>query len=161
MNAFEYIWLTRVRKQLTVHRPLNYMNYDTELARDELKQEYEWRDYGGKHSESRFTKFYQDIYLLKKFGFDKRRIHLSSLIVSGQCTRKDALIELEQPVITPQQAKRDTKFVAKKLGLTVEQLQSYTASPPVDHRAYPNRIALYWAFSIVKNLLRRLSNLRV
>jgi len=155
MGLPEFLWLTRVRRQLKVHRPLNYMNYDKEAARADLEREYGWRDYGGKHSESRFTKFYQEIYLPRKFGFDKRRLHLSSLIVSGQVTREDALAEMAQPITTTQQAKRDIKFVAKKLGLTGAQLQSYIESPAVDHRAYPNGMALHRALTAAKNLVRK------
>jgi N-acetyl sugar amidotransferase len=95
MRFVEFLWLTRIRKRLTVHRPLNYFAYDKTAASAALKQMYGWRDYGGKHSESRFTKFYQEIYLPQKFGFDKRRLHLSSLIVSGQLTRVDAITELD------------------------------------------------------------------
>ena len=87
MGLPEFVWQSRVMKRLTVHRPLNYFAYDKETARRELESEYGWIDYGGKHHESRFTKFYQEIYLPRKFGFDKRRLHLSSLIVSGQLTR--------------------------------------------------------------------------
>lgn len=155
MGLPELLWLTRLRRQLTVHRPLNYMNYDKEAARAELERAYGWRDYGGKHSESRFTKFYQEIYLPQKFGFDKRRLHLSSLIVSGQVTRQEALAELAQPITTPQQARLDIKFVAKKLGLTGEQLRSYIESPVVDHLAYPNGMALHRALSAAKSLVRR------
>jgi N-acetyl sugar amidotransferase len=160
MRMLEFIWLTRLRKVLTVHRPLNYMAYDKEVARDELTRHYGWRDYGGKHSESRFTKFYQDIYLPGKFGFDKRRLHLSSLIVSGQLTREAALEELEQPITTPNQARRDLKFVAKKLGLSMSELHASIEAPPVDHIFYPNQLQLFGVLSKAKTILRRVRLLR-
>ena len=155
MGLAEFLWLTRVRRQLTVHRPLNELDYDKERARDDLTREYGWRDYGGKHSESRFTKFYQDIYLPRKFGFDKRRLHLSSLIVSGQMTRAAALAELATPIIAADQARRDTRFVAKKLALAVDELERLIDSPPKSHFDYPNQMAWFRRLSTLKNIARR------
>jgi N-acetyl sugar amidotransferase len=155
MGLPEFLWLTRVRKQLTVHRPLNYIAYDKEEARRELEKHYGWRDYGGKHCESRFTKFYQEIYLPEKFHFDKRRLHLSSLIVSGQVTRAAAVEELQRPVTTERQRKRDLHFVAKKLGLKDEELAALISSAPVDHLAYPNQLALHRGLTSIKHLARR------
>ena len=155
MPLTEFIWLTRVRKLLTVHRPLNYLAYDKEAARLELTRLYGWRDYGGKHCESRFTKFYQEIYLPRKFGFDKRRLHLSSLIVSGQLTRDAALTELAQPITAPGQARRDLKFVAKKLGLSATELDALIDGPAVNHLDYPNQMGLHRRLTALKNLLRR------
>lgn len=154
MGLPEYLWMTRIRKQLTIHRPLNYLAYDKEAAQIELKREYGWRDYGGKHSESRFTKFYQDIYLTRKFAFDKRRLHLSSLIVSGQMSRAAALKQIEQPPISEQQERRDIKFVAKKLGLTTAELNEFIESPPRQHSDYPNSLKWFGALGRLKALSR-------
>ena len=159
MPLTEFLWLTRIRKVLSVHRPLNYMAYDKEAARKELTRLYGWRDYGGKHSESRFTKFYQDIYLPRKFGFDKRRLHLSSLIVSRQLTREAALEELAKPIITAVQAQRDLKFVAKKLGLTWAELNTMIDSPAGDHLAYPNQLDLHRKLISIKGIIRKLFSL--
>jgi N-acetyl sugar amidotransferase len=157
MGLVEFLWITRVRKQLTVHRPLNYMNYDKELAREELTSEYGWRDYGGKHCESRFTKFYQEMYLPRKFGFDKRRLHLSSLIVSGQMTREKALEELQSPIASPQQMRRDCRFVAKKLGICEAELDALIDLPPKEHLEYPNQMKLHQWLSFLKKYVRRAS----
>lgn len=160
MGLPEFLWLTRVRRQLKVHRPLNYMNYDKEAARGELERDYGWRDYGGKHSESRFTKFYQEIYLPRKFGFDKRRLHLSSLIVSGQLTREQAFEELARPIATQQQMRRDIKFITKKLGLGVDELNEFIDMPPISHMDYPNQMALHARLMSLRNIGRRLVNRR-
>ena len=159
MSLAQYVWMTRVRKQLTIHRPLNYFAYDKEEAQHELQREYGWRDYGGKHCESRFTKFYQEIYLPRKFGFDKRRLHLSSLIVSGQMTRDHALAELAEPISQPDQARRDTNFVAKKLGLTREALAALIDAPAISHYDYPNQMGLHAGLSTLKGLVRRVTGL--
>ena len=155
MSLAQYIWMTRVRKKLTIHRPLNYFAYDKEEAGRELKREYNWRDYGGKHCESRFTKFYQEIYLPRKFSFDKRRLHLSSLIVSGQITRGQALEEIKQPICQPDQARRDLKFVAKKLGLSNHELEALIDAPAISHYSYPNQMELHSHLSALKSIVRR------
>lgn len=160
MPLTEFLWLTRVRKVLTVHRPLNYLAYDKDAARIELTHLYGWRDYGGKHCESRFTKFYQELYLPRKFGFDKRRLHLSSLIVSGQLAREAAMDELAQPITSANQARRELKFVAKKLGMSLNELDTLIDAPAVDHLDYPNQMKLHGALSVVKTFWRRISPAR-
>lgn len=157
MGLMEFLWLTRVRKQLIVYRPLNYLDYNKEHAREELTREYGWREYGGKHCESRFTKFYQEIYLPRKFGFDKRRLHLSSLIVSGQMTREEALTALAEPIAVPEQVRRDIKFVSKKLGLSAAELDALIDSPPVSHMDYPNQRTLHSQLNVIKTFFRRLT----
>lgn len=137
-----YIWSTRVRGRPVVHKPLNFIDYDKEKAKDTLREVYGWRDYGAKHSESRFTKFYQEIYLPRKYFMDKRRLHMSSLIVAGQATREEALEEVALPALEPEQAARDIRFVAKKLGIGVDELNELIDAPPVLHVAYPNDMAL-------------------
>ncbi len=153
----EFFWLTRILKTVEVHRPLNFIDYNKEKAKSELTDLYGWREYGEKHGESRFTGFYQTIFLPRKFGFDKRRLHLSSLIVSQQMTRTDAMRALEQPIISPEQERRDIKYIAKKLGLSPQQLMAYVESPPVAHTDYPNDMVLHHLFSSWKRMLRGLS----
>ncbi|MFN9451326.1 MAG: N-acetyl sugar amidotransferase [Rubrivivax sp.] len=154
MSLFEFLWLTRIRKQLTVHRPLNYIFYRKDDAVAVLKRDYNWKDYGGKHSESRFTKFYQDIYLPRKFAFDKRRLHLSSLIVSGQITRKEALLELTEPPLSSIQIRRDIKYISKKLGLSAIELDELIDAPAVAHTTFPNRMELMRSLTLIKGMLR-------
>jgi N-acetyl sugar amidotransferase len=153
MGLPEFVWHSRIIKRLTVHRPLNYITYDKEFARRELESEYGWVDYGGKHHESRFTKFYQEIYLTQKFGFDKRRLHLSSLIVSGQLNRKIALKELETPIIGEASRRHDMRFIAKKLGISVDELECLIDAPAISHLAYPNQMAIHRTLVRIKRLL--------
>ena len=103
MGLLEFLWMTRVRKQLTIHRPLNYLDYNKEHARGGTLPAVWLADYGGKHSESRFTKFYQDIFSCQENLVSINGLHLSSLIVSGQITRQAALAELAEPVASPDQ----------------------------------------------------------
>src|SRR5262249_20083534 len=103
-----------------------------------LQRELGWEPYGGKHYESVYTKFYQGFVLPQKFGFDKRRSHLSCLILDGKVTRAEALAQLEQPAIDPEELRRDRVFVAKKLGLTDVELDEIMALPPKAFWDYPS-----------------------
>jgi hypothetical protein len=155
MGVTEYVWLTSVRRQLQIHRPLDFLPYDKSAAKEELIRRYGFKDYGAKHQESRFTKFYQEIYLPARYGFDKRRLHLSSQIVSGQRTRADALAELAQPLHDPDTARRETAFVAKKLGISADELGALIALPPKEHGEYGGSAAVFNAGASVKRWLRR------
>lgn len=155
MGVLEYLWMTRICRQLSIHRPLNYLDYNKTQAKALLMERYGYKDYGGKHNESRFTKFYQEIYLPARYGFDKRRLHLSSQIVSGQLTRQEALKELATPIFDPEQTRHELKFIAKKLRIPLDELLSLMAKPPVEHERYPNSAGLYRMGAGFKRLLCR------
>ena len=156
MTMLEYLWTTKVRGMPKRYRPLDYVDYDKEKARAELEAVYGWRDYGSKHSESRFTKFYQEVYLPRKLGFDKRRLHLSSLIVAGQLERETALEELKSPPLSQRQAERDTRFVAKKLGIEVDELKALIDAPLVPHANYGSHKTMTDQLLNARRRLRRL-----
>lgn len=121
---------------------LNYLPYVKVDAKQLLIDHLGWRDYGGKHYESVFTKFYQAYYLPVKFGYDKRRIHLSNLILSGQMTRTDAMAELSEELYPPRKLTEDKQFVAKKLGLGVEEFERLLQAAPHSHGEYPTNTSL-------------------
>jgi len=153
MGIFKrYLWYGYIRPMTTVNL-LNYMRYVKSEAKQAITDELGWRDYGGKHYESVFTRYYQGSYLPKRFGWDKRKGHLSSLIMSGQTTREQALKELDQVDYPPELEKQDHEFIAKKLGLTVAELDAIVARPPVSHLEYPNS---QWAFDFLLGLSDRL-----
>lgn len=137
-----HIWRTRISKSVVTYKPLNWIEYSKSHAVNLLKAEYDWADYGTKHSESRFTKFYQEIFLPKKLGFDKRRVHLSSGIVSGEMSREEAIKELSTPIIDEREAVRDTKFIARKLGLEYQELKDLINKTLVSHKSYKNDLWL-------------------
>jgi N-acetyl sugar amidotransferase len=128
-------------KKMTVLRPLNYISYRKEEAIDYLEKNYGWRYYGGKHYESRWTRFFQAYYLPTKFGYDKRKAHLASLIVAGEITRAEALREIERPLYTENELAEDKAFVAKKLGISVAELDELVAQPPRHYTELPNNEA--------------------
>ena len=147
-----YFWYGYIRPITTVQL-LNYMPYIKADAKQQITEELGWRDYGGKHYESVFTRYFQGYYLPRKFGFDKRKAHLSSLILSDQLTREKAIDELEHPDYDEALARQDHEFIAKKLGLTTEQFDEIIARPPVDHLVYPNS---KWLFEALIRLSNRL-----
>lgn len=123
---------------------LNYMHYNKVAAKEEMARELNWRDYGAKHYESIFTRFYQGYILPEKFGVDKRKSHLSTLICSGQMTREEVLAELDRPPYpSASQLEEDRTYVIKKLGFTDDSFRAYMNSPEVLHSAYPSYISLY------------------
>lgn len=115
---------------------LDYVDYDKATAKKIIESELGWRDYGGKHYESIITRFYQGYILPRKFGIDKRRAHLSTLIVSGQITRDEALEELKKPILEEAILKQDIEFVPKKLGITGEEFEAIMQLPPRGHYDY-------------------------
>ena len=141
MGLFKYyFWWPFVRRMKRVS-PLNFMDYDKDSATQVLKEEYGWKDYGGKHRESRFTSFFQSYYLPEKFGYDKRRAHLASAVIAGDMTRDEALAELNCPPFDEATARTDREFVAKKLGLSVKELESLMSAPKRNFSDYPNNAA--------------------
>ena len=143
-----YLWYQTIRGVRTV-RPLNYMRYVHKDAKAAITEELGWRDYGGKHYESVFTRYFQGYYLPTKFGFDKRKAHLSSLILSNQLTRNEALAELEESNYDERLRQQDHEFIAKKLGVGTVELEEILAKPTVDHLAYPNE---KWLWDLILKL---------
>lgn len=129
------LWLRR--KQEWTHI-LNYVDYHKQNAKAILARELGWVDYGGKHYESIYTRFYQGYILPRKFGFDKRKAHLSSLICSGQVTRDDALAQLEAPPYPIAEQEADKEYVLKKLRLTANEFEQIMRQPPFRYADYPS-----------------------
>lgn len=115
---------------------LDYIDYNKSEAKNIIKKELGWIDYGGKHYESVFTRFYQGYILPRKFGIDKRKAHLSNLILSNQLTRQEALDELKEPPMPITLAHQDKEYVAKKLSFTLEEFENVLNLPNVEHKFY-------------------------
>jgi len=118
-------------------RPLNYIDYNLKRCLEELREFCGYEYYGGKHHESILTRFMQCYYLPVKYGVDKRKSHFSSLIVSGQMTRQQALNELASNPYTDERTKvADCNFLARYLGLSPGEFESLLALPPRRHSDY-------------------------
>lgn len=138
ISFFEYYFYYPFIKKMKTIRPLNYMPYNKQDALQTLISTLGYKDYGRKHGESRFTKFFQNHYLPVKFGIDKRRIHFSSMILSGQMTREEALNELAKPLYEKIELAEDMAYVAKKLGVTAEQLDILVNEPGHSYSEFRN-----------------------
>lgn len=143
-------------RRMRTHRPLEYIDYNKDDAKDLLKSELGWRDYGGKHYESVFTKFFQAHYLPTKFGYDKRLAHLSSLIVSGQMTKQEARAEMQQPLYDPTELEEDRAYWVKKLGLTMNDYDRVMAERPAFYTDFPNSEGLYNRLRVVVRLAAKI-----
>lgn len=130
-------------KGIQVVKPLNSMPYIKDEAMQLLANEYGWVPYAQKHFESRFTRFYEGYWLPRKFGFDTRKVQYSSLIVTGQMTRDDALEKLKTPAIDEDTAKHDFEYVATKLGISVDELQGYMDAPNKSYKDYKNQESMF------------------
>ncbi len=155
-----YLWYPFVKKMRTV-RPLNYMPYDKSAAVAELQASIGWRSYGRKHGESLFTKLFQNHYLPLKFGYDKRRPHLSSLIVSGQTTRAQALAELAKPLYDAQELEIDIAYFCKKLRITRAQFDAFISEPPRHYTDFPTWAGRYRRLKRVQAVVERVLGRRV
>jgi N-acetyl sugar amidotransferase len=128
---------------IRVVRPLNYMPYLKSEAMNLLVEKFGWQPYPQKHFESRFTRFYEGYWLPTKFGFDTRRVQYSSLIVTGQMTRDEALKKLEGPAYDEETMARDFEYVATKLGISVEELEGYLRGPNRTYQDYKSQEYIY------------------
>lgn len=140
-----YPYVARIR----YIKPLNFIPYEKLTAKKLLEEQYGWRDYGGKHYESRFTKFFQGYYLVNRYGYDKRRAHLASLIVSGQMTREAALAEMEKEPYPMAEFAEDRLFICKKLSITEQDLEKYLSAPLRLATDYPSNARIFeneWRF---------------
>lgn len=150
-NFFEMFFYYPLIKRIKKVCLFDYLPYKKFEAKEFLKKEIQWKDYTGKHNESVFTRFFQGYYLPKKFGYDKRKAHLSSLIVSGQITREDALRELAQDFYAPEQLQEDLDFILKKVSLTVEEWDSIMRAPAKFYKDYPSN---GWIFESLRPCLK-------
>lgn len=130
-------------KGIKVVRPLNYIRYIKNDAIDLLVKKFGWQPYPQKHFESRFTRFYEGYWLPKKFGYDTRRVQFSSLILTGQMTRDEALEKLKHPPYDESTIAQDFEYIATKLGISVEELQGYMDAPNRSYRDYKSQERIY------------------
>ncbi len=140
-------------KKIKLIRPLDYLPYNKEEATQFLVDKLGYQRYAQKHFESRFTKFYESYWLYEKFGYDTRRVQYSSLIVTGQMTRDEAIEKLKTPPYDKNTIKHDFEYIATKLGITVEELQEYMDAPNKTYKDYKNQMFIY---NIGAKVLRKL-----
>ena len=141
---------------MTVVRPLNFMPYHKENAIQVLKEVVGYKEYGRKHGESRFTKFFQNYYLPEKFNMDKRKPHLSSQVLSGEISREQALIELDKPLYKEFELKEDIAYISKKLGIGVDELEQLVQSKGYAYSEFSNWDRRYSFMKSAQSLVQKM-----
>ena len=127
---------------MEVFKPLDYIPFIKKSAEELLNKQYAWQPYQDKHHESRFTRFYEDFWLPNKFGYQKRRAHFSSLILTDQMTREEALERISKPEMSEEFLIKEFEYVADKLDLTKMQLQEIFEGENKSFRDYKSKIKL-------------------
>jgi N-acetyl sugar amidotransferase len=151
VDVFVYrIWYQKLLG-MKVLKPLNYLRYVKQEAEVELEARFGWKKFQHKHHESRFTRFYEDYWLPRKFGLHKRRAHFSSLIMTEQMTRGEALERISRPEMDERFFNQEFEFVANKLGLTVLELREIFEGENKSFRNYKNR---RWAIGVGSSVSR-------
>lgn len=138
---------------MKVHHPLNLVPFNKKDAENELNDKFGWQSFQHKHHESRFTRFYEDYWLPRRFGYEKRRAHFSSLIMTGQMTREQALERISKPEMDEHFLEQEFEYVAHKLGISVEDLQDVFTMPKKTYKDYKNK---RWLIGLGANVLRTL-----
>ena len=146
------VYLPYVRG-IKLKRPLDFIEYDKEKATQELEREYGYQRYPQKHFESRFTRFYESYWLPERFGYDTRKVQFSSLILTGQMTREEALQELNKKPYDENTIHQDIEYIATKLGITVEELNGYMTMEKKTHKDYKSQES---AFLLGSRVMRAL-----
>jgi N-acetyl sugar amidotransferase len=146
------IWLPYIIG-IKLFRPLDYIPYDKEEAMQTLVEKFGYQKYPQKHFESRFTRFYEGYWLPNRFGYETRKVQYSSLILTNQMTREEALEKLKEPMYTQEQINEDFEFVSNKLGITTTELWSYFNAPKRTFKDYKSQQGIYnFGASILKYL---------
>ena len=161
VNFWQYYLYFPIVKKMRTLRPLNFIPYHKQEAIKELEGTIGWKNYGRKHGESLFTKVFHNDYLVRKYGYDKRKPHLSSLIVSGQLSREDALDELNKPLYDEAELEADLGYFCKKLRITREQYEGFVSGQASSYYDYANWEYRYKTLKTVQSMVERLINRRV
>jgi N-acetyl sugar amidotransferase len=142
VDIFMYKIYFKYILRMKIIKPLNYVPYIKKDAEKLLETLFGWEKFQHKHHESRFTRFYEDYWMPKKFGYEKRRAHLSSLILTNQITRDEALKRISKPEMSEEFLKHEFEYVANKLGLTVNELQTIFEGQNKTFHDYRNKRSL-------------------
>lgn len=159
LSGFKEQLFFGIARKIETLKPLNWIPYNKEDAKQIIMQELGWKDYGGKHYESVFTKFFQAYILPTKFNIDKRKPHLSTLIFSGQLSKNQALMELEKPLYNEMELANEMTYVLKKFGISANEFNDIMAKPMVEHSVFGKQKPVteaYLALRIAKRVVKAL-----
>jgi len=150
-SIFKYRIFYKYFKGIQVIKPLDYIPFEKENAMQFLENEFGWQRYAQKHYESRFTRFYEGYWMLEKFGFDIRRAHYSSLILTNQMTREDAINKISIKPYDYKTINEDFEYIATKLDFTVDELKELFKSEKKTYKEYKNSMTF---IEIGMNIMR-------
>ena len=142
VDIFSYKIYYKYVLGMEVFKPLNLVPYIKKDAEDLLEQKFGWERFQHKHHESRFTRFFEDYWMPRKFGFQKRKAHFSSLILTGQMTREEALQRVSKPEMSEEFLQKEFEYVAHKLDLTLDELQKIFEGENKTFKDYKSKIGL-------------------
>lgn len=160
VSFLNYYFVYPYIRRIVAVRPLNLMPYVRTQALDELVRTVGYKPYGRKHGESLFTRFFQNHVLPRRFGYDKRRPHLASMVVSGQITRAEALRELDLPLYDADELVRDKEFVARKLRISVDELEALVDMPLHRFDEFPTQQDIYRRLKTLQSRVERFTGRR-
>jgi hypothetical protein len=140
-------------KGVKVVKLLNFIPYFKNEAISLLEKEYGWKPYTLKHGESIFTKFFESYWLPERFGFDTRKIYLSSLILTGQMTREEALEIVSKPAYEQSKIDEEFNYIATKLGISNSELKKYYHMPKMNYKDFKNLNSIFKVGANFINLL--------
>ena len=153
-SMFKYKIYNRFLKGMRVHRLLDLIPYRKDHATKTLQEKFNFEPYANKHYESIFTRFYEGFWLPKKFGFDKRRAHFSSLVLTNQLSRDSALDILKNPPYESNQASKDLEYICKKLSISKNEFLDLMGQPNKSFQNYRNHSFLIATGIKIARLLR-------
>lgn len=150
-----YIYYPFFKKMRTV-RPLNFLPYNKSEAIQEMQEKFGWKTYGRKHGESNFTKLFQNYYQPEKFGYDKRLPHFSSLIVTGQMCREEALEKLKDPLYDQDELQNDIEYFCRKLQVSRAEFNRFITDKPHHYTDFANSDSRIEAMRQVQRVAERM-----
>lgn len=145
LSLFDLIWYGTI-KRIKMVRPFYYIQYNKAAAKKLITEKYHWRDYGGHHHESIFTRFIIGYWLVRKFGIDKRKVTFSALVRSGEMTRNEALKKLSELPYEEERINSDKEYICKKLGFTIDEFDRIVQGENKSILDYPSYFPLYLRF---------------
>jgi len=154
MSFIKQIYYTYI-KNIKVVRLVWYLDFKDKEVVSLLKKELDWKEYGGKHFESTYTKFFQTFILPVKFGIDKRKVHYSALIRSGQMTRDEVLAKLKQKPYNAETLEAEKEYIYKKFEITKPEFEKILNLPPKTYRDYPTYNSVTSKFEYLKKLAKK------
>jgi N-acetyl sugar amidotransferase len=150
-SIFTYKIAYRLFKGIRVVKPLDFIRFVKKDAVQELVDKFGWQTYAHKHYESRCTRFIEAYWMPEKFGYDNRRAHFSSLVLTGQMTRAEALEKIAVKAYDPETIEQDLEYFTTKLGITPAEFREIMKG---ENKSWPDYKNDKWLIDVGNFMLR-------